>query len=145
MATSPPVETVTLRNRLPRMLPPILLPHADVCAVTGTCGCQQVRVGIAKKGAKGTRAMAVVPRRLPSTLTLCAKGSEGDTLTGLPLAVLHAPAVKAAVANQSITVTRVKAPVSATATPLAETAPVVPVSASATPVAPTPATTKEPS
>ena len=151
MATTP-TETVTLRNRTPRMLPPILIPHADVCAASGTCSCQQVRVGVARKGAKGVRAVAVVSRRLPTTLTLCANGTEGDAITGLHLAVLHAPAIKALIASRAITATRVPVPAEATTTPPAEAAPVavpvpepvVAVTSPSAPVASTSATTKEP-
>jgi hypothetical protein len=111
MAT--PTETVTLRNLRPVMLPPIALMHHEVCAMSGTCLCQSQRVGVQRRGAKGGRALAVVSKRFPSTLTLTAKGTEGSTLTGLPLEVLHAAALKSLVASGAAQATRV--PVAATA------------------------------
>jgi hypothetical protein len=106
-----PAETVTLRNQRPVMLPPMHLGHAEVCANSGTCLCHRQKVGVARPRPKrGRRVMAIEPRRFPSTLTLAAKGTEGDALTGLPLAVLHAASVKAAIASGAVKAERVPEP-----------------------------------
>lgn len=90
------MRTVTLVNRRKAMLPPLTIPELGLTEhVVGT------NERNAKTGAVGRRK---VTQRLPQTVTLCAKGTPGDTAGPFPEAVATSPAVLAAKARGDISV-----------------------------------------
>lgn len=90
------MQTVSLVNRKQAMLPPIHVPELGLVEhVVGT----NERDG--KTGAVGRRKKRL---HLPQSITLCARGTEGDRVDGLPLSVASSPEVVAAKARGDIDV-----------------------------------------
>lgn len=88
--------TVKLQNHSRRMLV-LNLPHEDVCSEE-KCHCSRQLVGVQQHdAATGEKTVQAFKRRLAGALTLCAKGTDGDTVSDLPDGVLRAPDVRAAI------------------------------------------------
>jgi hypothetical protein len=102
---TPPVAkatpaTVTLENRTGRRLV-FHLSHAT--CTEASCTCKRVAVGVhdhhPKSGAKTLRAFV---RRLPDSITLNARRSEGYQVSGLPMAIINDPHVAKALKKKRI-------------------------------------------
>lgn len=88
--------TVKLHNYSRRMLV-LNLPHEAVCSEE-KCYCSRQVVGVQQhEPVTGEKSVQAFKRRLASSLTLCAKGTDGDTVGDLPDGVLRAPDVRLAI------------------------------------------------
>lgn len=84
---------VTLKNNTRRMQV-INLDHSVVCS-EDDCRCTRQRTGIqAHDPRTGEKTVRAFNRRLPGSITLTAKGSDGDTVAGLPDGVARLPTVQ---------------------------------------------------
>lgn len=136
---SPPIA---LRNVASPIGPIDLhLPHDVVCAASGECACQRVNTAITKIDPASRKTYAEGrTQRFPRTITLLAKGSRGDMVTGLHASVLDAPEVKAAIARKAVQVVSVPAepaPAAPSAPPSPEAVEVAPTDPAPAPVAAT--------
>lgn len=119
------MTTIALRNvGVPPGPLDLHLPHDIVCAASGECGCTRQSVGVPVVD-PATRKSRVEQRiqRFPRTITLLAKGSKGDAMTGLHTSVLLAPDVAAAIARREIAVVKTVEPAAPMAQPPAPPAP----------------------
>jgi hypothetical protein len=92
---------ITLHNRT-RQQRTFHLEHDPACA-GGRCYCHTRTVGVQDHDAKtGTRTLRAVTQRVPSAITLNAKGSEGDSLSGLPQGTISVPEIAKSIKEKLI-------------------------------------------
>jgi hypothetical protein len=97
-------HTYTLANKT--KLPVILnLPHGVVPELASMSV-----VGTLDHLTTGERPLRATKRAISGSLTLCAKGTDGDKIAGLPQSVLNAPEVIAAKARDAIEIIEVESP-----------------------------------
>lgn len=89
---------VTLKNLSKRMVV-INLPHEMACSEE-RCFCGRMKVGVTELNKDtGEREVRALNKRLPGSLTLCAAGTEGSEIAGLPDKIARLPDVKRAKAD----------------------------------------------
>jgi hypothetical protein len=96
--------TVTLENRTARRQL-FHLTHAHACAdgEAGTCSCKRITVGVQDHNpTTGVRTLRAHKRRLPDSITLNARLSDGSKVSGLPDKIIGDPAVAKAIKAKRI-------------------------------------------
>lgn len=105
-------------SNVSRRLVTLNLPHDSACSGDG-CFCSRHKIGVQELDrATGAKTLRAMNRRLAGSLTLAAKGSDGDTAV-VPGAVARAPDVAAAARAGVIVI----APAPADATPADDSPP----------------------
>lgn len=104
MAAVSTKQSVTLRNLTRVALPAIELLHGACC--DEVCQCAKHIVGVRDHDPEtGERHVRAIPKRLPKSVTLMARGTPGDVAMGLPPGAANLPQVVALQAAGKLAVT----------------------------------------